>query len=107
MRAARRTWVEVGDFGFEMSRPVYDQLRKIYRSSEQSFSETLTPHVTNWRGITEGHLVPGGGSDAVEFSPILFAEWIDDQPATANVLVKWLYDAVRERLAKEDTAAKN
>lgn len=99
--AARRRWVDLAGFGFEIQRPTdYDlahiRARKL-PDGVQVAVEMVKAHVVGWRGIKEADLVPGGGSDTPAFDARLWAAFIEDRPDLWAPLSEAIWAAVNER----------
>lgn len=67
--------------------------------------------ITGWRGVTVGHVLPGldaqEASAPFAFEPGAAEVLLDAQPNWADAIMSALMDKVAQRVAVEDTAAKN
>jgi hypothetical protein len=62
--------------------------------------------VVGWE-LSEQDLIPGGSPTKVPFDPVLFAEWIEDQPDVWNELIKAVSDAYEAHCDKREKDSKN
>jgi len=76
LRAARESWVEVGEFEFLIRRPTDVEM---FRARGEHPSVFLRRVVMNWRGVREMDLVPGGGPDPAPFEADVLVEWAEDR----------------------------
>lgn len=102
----REIKIPVGKYSFVARRPTDVEALELYRS-RTAYSEIAQRFVTGWAGVTENDIVGGGGSDAVEFSQELWAEWCADnqnfwEPIAVAVMDAYVY----HRRSKEE-AGKN
>lgn len=67
--------------------------------------------ITGWRGVVVGHMLPGldaqEASAPFAFEPGAAEVLLEAQPEWASAVVNALMDKVAQRVAVEDTAAKN
>lgn len=90
--AARRRWVtaeevptlrEIPGAALELLRPSEGDLSRLRArklpTPELVALEIVKAHVVGWREFRESTLIPGGGSDTVNFDPRVWAEFIEDR----------------------------
>jgi hypothetical protein len=62
--------------------------------------------VVGW-DLTELQVVAGGGPEPVPFDPILWAEWVDDQPDVWREIGAQIMEAYQKHRDEQEAAAKN
>jgi hypothetical protein len=63
--------------------------------------------VVGWEDVTENDVVGGGGSDVLEFDPLLWREWVADRRDFWEPIAEAILDAYSGHAKEMDDAAKN
>lgn len=103
IKAARLTSITVDKFSFTVRRPTdLEAIRLTGKSQEQILKE----FVTDWKGVQEIDLVPGGTSIDVPFDSDLFSEWIADQPQLWDPIISCVVEAYKRHNEQRDSTEK-
>lgn len=103
IRAARETRVTVDGRRYTVRRPTDAEAMDLAGVTGLG----LVRHfVVDW-DLTELDLIPGGGPEPVEFDPLLWDVWIQDQPHLWGPLTDAILKAYQEHTRARDDAAKN
>jgi hypothetical protein len=104
MRRARETWIDVGDFKFHVKRPTDTQANSMKEISSQDVCKQF---VIGWDNVREIDIFHSGDPVPADFSPELWAEWVDDRPDFWEPIVSAVIDAYIKHRTASDEALKN
>ena len=79
IRKARESTVTIEPYKFIIRRPTDAEASELF-GGNPSVIEIVRRFVVGWENVTDADLVPSGGSDAAQFSPDLWSEWVSDRP---------------------------
>lgn len=103
LRAARESWVSVGEYEVLVRRPTDVELFKARADDNSAFVRRV---VVDWRKVRELDVVPGGAAHPVPFDLDLCVEWLEDRPLLYAELVQKVETIIRERFEARDDAEK-
>lgn len=103
IRAARETSVTVDGRRYTVRRPTDAEALEL---AGVGGLELVRRFVTGW-DLREIDLIPGGSPEPVEFDPLLWEVWIQDQPHLWAPLTEAILQAYQEHNRARDDAAKN
>jgi hypothetical protein len=103
LRAARESWVKVGEFEFLIRRPTDVEM---LRARGDLPSEFLRRVVIDWRGVREIDLVPGGDPTPAPFDAALLVEWAEDRQQLYVDLVSAVENQIAAHWSAKADAAK-
>lgn len=78
--ASRQSQVQAGGYTFTVRRPYVAEVVGGQLAGQRP-ADLVARFTVGWAGVKESDLMPGGDPEDTEFSPALFAAWIQDQPA--------------------------
>ena len=106
LKKSRETNVEAGGFDFTIRRPTDMEIVELNGKTLQQ-GDILERFVTNWSGIQEIDIIPGGTTIDVPFSTGLFMEWVADKPELWAPLIEAITGAYEShQKALEETLGK-
>lgn len=106
IREQRRLKVQAGGHTFFARRPTDVEAVELHRSGA-TLHEIARRFVAGWEGVTEDHVVGGGGSDPVPFSAELWTEWCADRPDLWEPIASAVLDAYQLHAQRLEQAGKN
>lgn len=109
MRRAREVEAEALGFRFSVRIPNAGEMADLGESlagKPMTFRRVVGAFVVGWN-LREIDLIPGGNPVAAEFSPALFAEWLNEHEPAIEPLAKIILDGIDARRAKLEDDAKN
>jgi hypothetical protein len=92
-KAARESRIDAGGFGFTIRRPTALEVVRAAAASESLTIDRAIGYVTNWHGVKEIDLLPGGVPEEVDFNAEVFALWVADRPELWGPIVSGVIDA--------------
>jgi len=106
IRAARAVRIELNGMVFFARRPTIEDYACFAREGMKD-TAFCTKYVSGWENVRACDLMPGAGTELVDYDAALFAEALPDSPILAGTIVKQLTVAVLDALAKATDTAKN
>lgn len=103
LRAARESWVKVGEFEFLARRPTDVEMFKARGESPSAFLRRV---IIDWRGVREIDLVPGGAPEPAPFDADVLVEWAEDRQQIYLDLVAAVENLILGHWAAKADAAK-
>ncbi len=106
--AANLSWHEIGDYEFQIRTPnQFEALKTMarYESGDDHMErivdsiEHCSGYVENWKGVTEGDIVPDAGDDPVPFDRRALAVFLADRVSVGDAIVGVIFDKIAERRA--------
>lgn len=108
--AAREQVVTAGGRKFTIRRVgqlAFLRLQEKHRGDGAAFVDALVlQSVVGWE-MTEADLYAGGGDSPVEFDPVLFATWLDDEVQTHSDLAEAVLEQLQRARDLRVQSAKN
>lgn len=105
LRAARESWVKVGEVELLVRRPTRYQLSSW---QDEPGIGPLRHCIVGWRGVSEITLgIPGGDGREVPFDPDLCLEWLEDRPEELAAAMKAVADIIAGHLNARESARGN
>ena len=105
IRKAREVGVDVNGRQFVIRRPTDEEALRIGRDDTDMLG-VVKRFTVGW-DLTELDLIPGGSPASLPFDPLLFGEWVADQPAVWEPLAQAIMDAYKAHADKREGAVKN
>ncbi len=103
MRKARQRQVEAGGFQFTVRRPTDLEAVRLGKAGTQE----LLDYVTDWSGVQEIHLIPGGNAVEVAWTQDLCREFLADRPDLWTPIIEAVLAAYGAHVAALEADAKN
>ena len=108
LRNARRFTREIEGWRLVLRRPTDEEMRKILADDHIDYMDVCKRFVVDWQGVTEQMIVGSAGNDQeVNFDPDTWQEFIVDQPALWEPIVKEIVGAYEAHSEKRGDNVKN
>lgn len=106
LKQARQSRVQCGEITFIITRPT-DQDMAYANRVNLGQKEIFSKFVIGWEGVKEIDIIDSGDSTPAEFSPELFASWIEDKPDYWQPIAQGVKEAYKKHVEKRADALKN
>jgi hypothetical protein len=104
IRKARKSWVELSGFKFEIRRPTDYEASQMKDSTLQ---DVVSKYVTGWDNVKEIDIFSSGNPVPAEFDSELWAEWVSDRPDFWEPLATAILESYQQHRTVSDEAVKN
>lgn len=103
---SREGSVTVGDLTFLFRRPTDYEALKLNRGEYTQF-DICRDFVNGWKGMTEHLILRNKCFDPVEFEPVLYSEWLADNPKYWASVSNAVLDAYKVHIESIKDSVKN